>query len=83
VRIVRETGASEASVQFGFVPGRPEPEFLVAQVDGKCWGRERVGKAVPLPDLSLAGTVRELELAGVSWRQAVRKGYFGEGWLWE
>lgn len=83
VRIVREAGAREATVRFGFLPGLREPAFLDARVDGRWWDRRRIERAIAVPDLSLEGTFRDLDLASVRWAEALARGYFGNGQAWE
>jgi len=83
VRLVRDAGAGEATVRLGFLPGLSEPAWLEAQVDGSWWDADRVAGAVHVPDLSIAGTVQDLELTGVRWAEVASRGYFGEGWPWE
>jgi S-adenosylmethionine synthetase len=41
------------------------------------------GKDVRVPDLTLARTARDLELAAVDWPAVMRRGYFGTGERWE
>jgi hypothetical protein len=36
-----------------------------------------------VPDLSLVGTFRDLDLASVRWNDVLARGYFGEAWAWE
>jgi hypothetical protein len=36
-----------------------------------------------VPDLSLEGSFRDLDLAGVRWADVLARGYFGEGEAWE
>ena len=38
---------------------------------------------IAVPDLSIEGTFRRLELAGVRWVDVMRRGYFGNGWVWD
>jgi hypothetical protein len=38
---------------------------------------------VSMPDLTLAGTARDLEVAAVDWPAVMRRGYFGTGERWE
>ncbi len=83
VRIVRDTEAREATVRLGFFPGLTEPAWLDALVDGKWWDGERIAGAVDVPDLSLEGTVRDLELAWTSWSETLGTGYMGRGRAWE
>jgi len=83
VRIVRDTGAHAATVRLGFLPGLREPAFLDAQVDGSRCNAVEIAKLIPLPDLSLDATVRELELLELSWLKVARAGYFGRGMSWD
>ena len=81
--LVREAGATDATVQLGWLPGQPRPDFLVAIVDGQSWDASRIEAAVRVPDLSIAGSFRQLELGSVSWRQVLEDGYFGSNGAWE
>jgi hypothetical protein len=80
---VRDAGAREATVRLGFLPGLREPAFLDALVDGRTWERRRIEREVALPDLSLGGTFRDLDLASVRWADVLARGYFGGGEAWE
>src|SRR5207245_2669821 len=53
--LVREADAIEATVQLGWLPGQPRPDFLAASVDGQWWDSKRIETAVRVPDLSIAG----------------------------
>jgi S-adenosylmethionine synthetase len=82
VRLVRDAGASHATVRLGWLPGLEAPSFVDALVDGEVWDEARIAKATAIPDLSIAATFRDLELDGVKWREVLRRGYFGSGSMW-
>jgi S-adenosylmethionine synthetase len=82
VRLVRDAGASAATVRLGWLPGLEAPSFVDALVDGEAWDEARIAKAIAIPDLSIAATFRDLELAGVKWREVLRRGYFGSDSEW-
>jgi S-adenosylmethionine synthetase len=83
VRLVRDTGASDASVSLGFLPGLEAPSFVDATVDGACWDESRVRSAIAVPDLTLEASFRELELGRECWSKLARDGYFGRSYAWE
>jgi S-adenosylmethionine synthetase len=83
VRIVRDTCSHEATVRLGFLPGLCEPAFLEARVDGRAWERCFLERTIAVPDLTLEGTFRDLDLASVRWNDVLARGYFGEAWAWE
>ncbi len=83
VRLVRDTGAREATVLLSFLPGHDSPDLLAAKVDGEWWDADRLRAAIAVPDLSIEGGFERLELAGVTWRKVLRRGYFGNDWPWE
>jgi S-adenosylmethionine synthetase len=83
VRLVRDAGAREATVRLGFFPGLEAPAWMDAFVDGAWWDADRIARAVTVPDLSLEGTVAELELTSVRWSEVARAGYFGNAAAWE
>lgn len=70
-------------MRLGFLPGLREPAFLDARVDGRWWERRRIERAIAVPDLSLEGTFRDLDLASVCWSDVLARGYFGAGWAWD
>lgn len=73
-----------ATVQTGFLPGLEAPDRLQAQLaDGTVLDEGDIAAAVRLPDMTLAGTATELELADVCWPEQMRRGYFGTGAAWE
>jgi len=83
VRLARETGLA-ATVTTGFLPGLDAPDRLHARLaDGRQLDEESIGRLVRVPDLTLAGTARDLELAAVPWPTVMRRGYFGTGERWE
>jgi S-adenosylmethionine synthetase len=83
LRLVRDAGAREATVRLGFLPGLRAPAFLDALVDGRPWERRRIERAIAVPDLSLEGSFRDLELASVRWADVLARGYFGGDETWE
>jgi S-adenosylmethionine synthetase len=83
VRLVREAGAASATVRLGWLPGLEAPAFLDACVDGEAWDAKRIETGLAIPNLSIEASLRELELASVSWRHAVQRGYFGGGHGWD
>ncbi len=83
VRLVRDTDAGSARVTLGWLPGAEAPDTVFAVVDGEQWPETRIRAAIAVPDLSIEGTFRRLELAGVRWVDVMRRGYFGNGWVWE
>jgi hypothetical protein len=42
-----------------------------------------IARLVSVPDLTLAGSALDLELAAVDWPAVMRRGYFGAGERWE
>jgi S-adenosylmethionine synthetase len=74
-----------ATVTLGFLPGLEEPDRLNAVLrDGTKLSRSEISKLIDLPDLSLAGTVLDLDLAAHYWYKVMRDGYFGNETLgWE
>ena len=83
VRLVRDTDAGSARVTLGWLPGAEAPDTVFAVVDGEHWPEARIRAAVAVPDLSIEGTFRRLELGGIRWVDVMRRGYFGNGWAWE
>jgi S-adenosylmethionine synthetase len=83
VKLVRGTPAQRACVTLGWLPGRPTPDLLVAEVDGAEWSDGQIHAAAPVPDLSITGTFTRLELASVSWLDVLHHGYMGGWWPWE
>jgi hypothetical protein len=51
--------------------------------DVRAGGADAFASVVSVPDLTLAGTARDLELAAVDWPAVMRCGYFGTGERWE
>lgn len=83
VRLARILGQA-ATVQTGFLPGLEAPDRLQAELsDGTLLDAGDISETVKLPDMTLAGTAAELELAGVCWPEQMWKGYFGTGAAWE
>lgn len=83
VRLVRGAHARSARVTLGWLPGAETPDTLHALVDGEPWAEPRIRAAIAVPDLSIEGTFQRLELAGVRWVNVMRRGYFGNHWVWE
>lgn len=81
--IVQETGAEEALVTLGYLPGQRKPDFICARVDGELWSEDDIYNAVHVPDLSIDGTFFQLNLDQVRWHDVLHKGYFGNQWSWE
>jgi len=83
VRLARETGLA-ATVATGFLPGLEGPDRLDARLaDGRRLDADAIAGLVSVPDLTLAGTANDLELASVDWPAVMRRGYFGTGERWE
>jgi S-adenosylmethionine synthetase len=83
VRLARATGRA-ATVTLGFLPGLEAPDRLWAQLsDGTVLDAEAIANRILVPDLRLAATARDLELAAVDWAPVMRGGYFGTGQAWE
>jgi S-adenosylmethionine synthetase len=83
VRLAAATG-SAATVHLGWLPGLEEPDRLNARLaDGRTLDRESIRRRSDLPDLSLAGSARELELWGVDWVTTMRRGYMGDDHGWD
>jgi len=83
VRLARETGLA-ATVATGFLPGLEGPDRLDARLaDGRRLDADEIAGLVSVPDLTLAGTAVDLELASVDWSAVMRRGYFGTGERWE
>ena len=81
VRLVRDAGAKSATVRLGYLPGLEAPSFLEAEVDGEWWDERQVRNAIPVPDLTIESSFRELELGEVLW--AHRASYFDGSAAWE
>jgi S-adenosylmethionine synthetase len=83
VRLARATGQA-ATVHTGFLPGLEAPDRLHARLgDGRELDADAIAGLVSVPDLTLAGSARDLELAAVDWPATMRTGYFGSGQRWE
>ena len=83
VRLVHETETKEAFVLLGYLPGQREPYLLRAKVDKVCWDAKQIQWTTYMPDLTIAGMIKQLELAGVCWQDVLAKRYFGNSWEWE
>ena len=97
LRLARATGA-EATVTLGWLPGLESPDRLHAVLverddlvrgtrptapERRFLDAEAIADLISVPDLSLAGSARDLELATVDWPTAMRRGYLGNGQRWE
>jgi len=83
VRLARESGLA-ATVHTGFLPGLEAPDRLSARLaDGRWLDAEGLARLVSVPDLTLAGSALDLELAALDWPAVMRRGYFGAGERWE
>jgi len=77
VRLCEATGQT-ARVSLGYLPGLATPDRLDALLgDGRLLTTRDIERLVHVPDLSLAGSAQDLELATIPWREAMREGYFG------
>jgi S-adenosylmethionine synthetase len=83
VRLASQAHISDATVWLSWLPGLETPESLTAKVDGEWWDEPQVRRAVPVPDLSIEGTFRDLELQHVSWEDLLSEGVFGRARAWE
>lgn len=83
VRLVQDAPIRDATVWLAWLPGLETPESLTAKVDGEWWDEQRIRRAVPVPDLSIDGTFRDLELQHVSWEELLSEGVFGRARSWE
>jgi S-adenosylmethionine synthetase len=84
VRLARTTG-QRTLVHLGWVPGLEAPDRLWATLaDGRVLDAEHISAVIQVPDLSLADSATELELANQPWQAIMREGYFGvDGRGWE
>lgn len=83
VRLARATG-TEATVWAGWFPGQERPQFTFARLgDGRELDDQAIDQLVGLPDLSIKGTVAELELRRQPWSSVVQRGYVGAGHPWD
>jgi S-adenosylmethionine synthetase len=83
VRLVQDTNIREATVWLSWLPGLEAPDSLIANVDGEWWDEQQVRRTVSVPDLSIEGTFRDLELQHVNWGQLLTEGTFGHARSWE
>ncbi len=83
VRLLRGAAAREATVWLTWLPGLEVPDSIAAEVDGEAWDEARIRSRVPVPDLSIEGTFRDLELESVGWRETLAGGVFGGASPWE
>ncbi len=83
-RLTSSTGEA-ARVELGWLPGLEAPDRLSAKLaGGRRLSEEEIAREIALPDLTLAASAKELELAAVPWPDVMREGYFGdENWAWE
>jgi S-adenosylmethionine synthetase len=83
VRLARATGDT-ALVHLGWLPGLEAPDRCWATLgDGTPLDRAAIEALVHVPDLSLAGTATDLELAHVDWPTVMRAGYLGNDRPWD
>jgi hypothetical protein len=83
VRLARATNRA-ATVHLGWLPGLEAPDRLSARLgDGELLDSGDIATLIAVPDLTLAGSARDLELAAVPWTAAVRRGYVGANWRWD
>ena len=82
VALVRDRGVREATVFLSYLPGEEKPDFVSAKVDGEWWDVGRIQQAIPLPDLSIEGSFRNLELGEVRWVPFAQNGFFGAVGQW-
>jgi S-adenosylmethionine synthetase len=82
VALVRDIGVREATVFLSYLPGEEKPDFVSARVDGEWWDADRIQRAIQLPDLSIEGSFRNLELGEVRWVPFAQDGYFGAVGQW-
>ena len=83
VRLAAATGRA-ATVHLGWLPGLEAPDRIAGRLaDGTTLDADGIATIVPVPDLTLAGSARDLELAGVPWPAAITRGYVGAGWRWD
>ena len=83
MRLARTTGQA-ATVHLGWLPGGEEPDRLSARLgDGTILDFGAIARAISVPDLTLAGSALDLELASVPWRTSVTRGYMGGNWRWD
>jgi hypothetical protein len=82
VRLADATGQT-ATVHIGWLPGLEGPDRLHARLaDGTSFENESVAGLVSVPDLTLAGSAGDLDLAAVPWPAAITGGYTTGGWRW-
>jgi S-adenosylmethionine synthetase len=83
VRLATQTGLA-ATVHLGWLPGLEEPDRLDALLaDGTRLDRDDIERHISTPDLSLAGSAIDLELAVVDWVDVMRRGYLGNDNAWD
>ena len=83
VRLTDATGET-ATVRLGWLPGGELPHLVQADLaDGTTLDGHDLSRLIDVPDLSLAGTALDLELASVRWADALRRGYVGADWRWD
>ena len=77
-RLLAAATGQQTHVELGWLPGLEAPDRLSARLgDGRRLSRSEIEREIALPDLTLAGSTKELELASVAWPQVMRDGYFG------
>jgi len=73
-----QTVNDTARVTLGYLPGLENPDRLDAVLgDGRRLDESLIASLIALPDNSLAGTVKDLELWRTPWADVMREGYFG------
>jgi S-adenosylmethionine synthetase len=83
VRLARASGLA-ATVTLGFLPGLAGADRLGARLsDGTFLDADAIAGRISVPDLSVAGSASDLDLAGPDWSDVMRRGYFGTGQAWE
>ena len=75
--------ARAATVHLSWLHGLQAPDRRTGRLaDVTALDGDGIATLVPVPDLTLAGSARDLELAGVPWPTAITSGYDGAGWRW-
>jgi S-adenosylmethionine synthetase len=83
VRLANASGVA-ATVHLGWLPGLEEPDRLNAHLAcGRVLDRQAIECCIDVPDLSLAGSARELELWRVDWVTTMLHGYLGDNNSWD
>ncbi len=69
ISLLLATGAHEAQTTLVYLPGLERPAHVTALLDGRPVDAARIARITPLPDLSITGTVRDLELTSTRWTE--------------